>query len=156
VNTNTLNPLVTRLITLWFVGMSLLAAVGGSIWLVCTFWFVAHASKAEGHIVAMERRGSSKGSPMYSPVFAFNDASGITHTQMVSMSSSDFSYEAGGKVTVLYDPTRPIHSTIDSFTTLWFFPLVIIGISLMTASFLVVWLVVFKNIMKRQQSWRAI
>jgi hypothetical protein len=65
---------------------------------------------------------------VYSPIFAFNDASGITHTQICSMSSSDFSYEAGEKVTVLYDPTRPIHSNIDSFATVWMLPLIVIGV----------------------------
>ena len=127
-------------------------AIGGTIWLVHTLWFVAHASRAQGQIVAMRSHTGEHGDTEYSPVYAYNDASGITHTQMCSMSSSDFSYEAGEKVTVLYDPARPIHSNIDSFTTVWLFPLVLIGVSFFSGSFLVVWLIVFNSMVKRRQS----
>ncbi|HEY1790946.1 MAG TPA: DUF3592 domain-containing protein [Verrucomicrobiae bacterium] len=68
------------------------------------------------------------------------------------MSSSDYSCEVGEKVTVLYDPGRPIHSNIDSFSTLWLGPMVVIGVSLFTGSFLAVWFVAMNSMMKKRQS----
>lgn len=137
-NRNTLNPLAARLITLWFLSFTLLAAIGGTIWLVYTFWFVSHASRAQGHIVAMRASHGPHGDTDYSPVYAFDDASGITHTQICSVSSSSFSYEVGDAVPVLYDPARPLHSNIDSFGTVWLFPLLILGVSFVSGSFIVV------------------
>jgi Protein of unknown function (DUF3592) len=141
-----------RLVSLWFFGTSCLLGIGGSIWLVYTLWFVAHASKTEGRIVAMERRDDSKGHATYSPVFTYNDASSVTHTQSCSMSSSSFSYEVGEKVTVLYDPARPINSKIDTFTTIWLFPLVLIGMSLFSGSFVAIWFIAASSIIKKRQT----
>ena len=149
---NPLNPTATRLILLWFSAMAGLMAIGGTIWFAHTVWWVAHATKAQGRIVAMERRGSSKGNPMYSPVFAYDDGSGVTHTQICGMSSDAFSYEAGEKVTVLYDPARPIHSNIDSFVTVWLFPLVTIGLSLFSGSFVVLLFFASNSMMKKRES----
>lgn len=151
-NNNTLNPVAARLVLLWFLAVAGLMAIGGTIWLVHTLWFVAHASKAQGQIVAMERREDSKGNASYSPVFAYGDASGITHTQVCWMSGNAFSYEAGEKVTVLYDPARPLHSNIDSFTTVWLFPLAIIGVSLFSGSFIVILLFAFHGMGKKRES----
>lgn len=149
---NILNPAASRLFSLWFLVTAGLAAIGGTIWLVYTMWFVAHAAKAQGHIVAMRSSAGPHGSTEYAPVFAFNDASGITHTQLCSVSSSGYSYEVGEKVPVLYDPARPVHSNIDSFTAIWLFPLLVVGVSLFTGSLLVVWYIAFNSIVKREQS----
>jgi len=136
-NNSTLNPVVARLIWLWFFVTTIFAAIGGTVWLAYTFWFVDHAAKAQGQIVGMQPRRGEHGI-QYAPVFTFNDAGGVTHTQICSVSSSSYSYETGQKVAVLYDPARPVHANIDSFETIWLFPLVVIGVSLFSGSLLAI------------------
>lgn len=147
---NNFNLLPARLISLWFLGVTCLMVIGGSIWLAYNLWFVAHASKTTGHIVAMQPSHGPHGDIEYSPVFSFNDASGIVHTQKCSMSSSEYSFEVGENVTILYDPARPLHSKIDSFGTLWFGPLFVIGASLISGSFIAVIVYAFSRIRQNQ------
>lgn len=146
-NNNTLNPIVVRLIRLWFLGTTVLAAVGGTIWLAYTFWFVDHAARAQGQIVGMRSRPGQHDTE-YAPVFTFSDADGVTHTQVCPVSSSSYSYETGEKVAVLYDPARPVHANIDSFETIWLFPLVVVGVSLVSGSFLVIFFFVINRMVR--------
>lgn len=120
-----------RLVGTAFVIIGSLVAVAGLIWLIWTAGFVSRATKAIGQIIAMERSEGSEGGPIYQPVFTFTDSGGISHTQRSSSSTSEFSFEIGDRVTVLYDSATPKHSKIESFETVWLGPLVVTGFGLL-------------------------
>ncbi len=77
---------------------------------------------------------------MYQPVFTFTDSGGISHTQRSSSGSSEFSFEIGERVTVLYDPDTPRHSKIESFETVWLGPVVVTSFGLLVGGFACFWL----------------
>jgi Protein of unknown function (DUF3592) len=113
-----MNPVKKML--LLTVGASLVTLFGIG-WLLYTAWFVGHAVKTQGQVIAMKHRTPSRGGDFYDATFTFSDASGIIHTQ----TSYDVSpFKIGDKVTVLYDASNPEHSAIDS-SDIWLSPLVL-------------------------------
>lgn len=134
------NDLSGRIIGTAFIAVGSLIAIAGIIWLFRTAAFVSRAAKAPGQVIAMERSEGSEGGSVYHPVFTFTDSGGIVHTQRSSFGSSDFSFEAGEHVTVLYDSAVPKHSKIESFQTLWLGPLLITGFGLLFGGFASFWL----------------
>lgn len=129
-----------RLVGTVFIAVGSLFAIAGSIWLIRTAAFVSRAAKAPGQVIAMERSEGSKGGSVYHPVFTFTDSAGIVHTQRSSFGSSDYSFEAGEHVTILYDSTAPKHSQIESFQSVWLGPLFITGFGLLFGGFACFWL----------------
>jgi hypothetical protein len=93
-----------------------LVTLSGIGWLLYTAWFVGHAVKTQGQVVAM-RHINGKGGDHYKPIFTFSDASGIAHT-----GCSDAPFGIGDNVTVFYDASKPEHAEIDS-SWLWLNPL---------------------------------
>jgi hypothetical protein len=98
-----------------------LVTLFGIGWLLYTAWFVGHAVKTQGQVIAMKpiTYPNSKVPKYYDPIFTFLDASGIIHTQY-----SEAPFGIGDKVTVLYDASKPEHSAIDS-SDIWYGPLVL-------------------------------
>lgn len=131
---------LTRIVGGWFLATGILIAVIGAVWLTRTALFVRAASKASGQIIAMERSEGSEGGSVFHPVFTFTDGSGIIHTQLSSFGSSDYSFEPGESITVLYDAATPKHSQIESFQTVWLGPLLITGFGLLFGGFAALWL----------------
>jgi hypothetical protein len=129
-----------RLLGTVFIGIGGLITLAGLIWLVRTAVFVNQAAKVPGQIISMESSDGAKGGSVYHAVFKFNDSAGIAHTQRSSSGSSNYSFEAGETVTVLYDPTTPKKSEIDSFQTLWRSPLAFTGFGLLFGGFACFWL----------------
>ena len=123
-----------------FIIIGSLIAVAGLVWLFRTMAFVRGAAKASGQIVAVEHSRSYKGRSIYHPVFTFKDSAGIIHTQRSSLGSADYSFAAGERVTVLYDPVAPEHSMIDSFQTIWLSPVFITAFGLLFGGFACFWL----------------
>ena len=133
---------LAKLVGRFFVVVGSLVAIIGLIWLGKTAAFVSRASKASGTVIEMERSTSSKGGSMYSPVYTFADASGITHTQHSSFASSSYTFEPGEKVIVLYDSAAPINSKIDTFGQVWLTPLFMSGFGMAFGGFACFWLYV--------------
>jgi len=131
---------LARIVGGWFLATGILVAVIGVVWLIRTTLFVRSASKASGLVIAMERSEGSEGSPVFHPVFTFTDGSGIIHTQRSSFGSSDYSFEPGESVTILYDAATPKHSRIESFQTIWLGPVLIAGFGLLFGGFAGFWL----------------
>jgi len=134
------NASLGRLVGGLFIVIGSLMAIAGLIWLVNTAVFVRRAAKAPGLVIAMDRSEGSEGGSVYHPVFTFADAGGIIHTQRSSFGSSDFSFEVGQHVAVLYDPVTPKHSKIESFQTVWFGPLMITVMGILGGAFACFWL----------------
>ena len=99
-----------------------LVTLFGIGWLLYTAWFVGHAVKTQGQVIAMKPITSYKHPEIpisYDPIFTFLDASGIIHTQY-----SEAPFRIGDKVTVLYDASKPENSAIDS-SDIWLSPLML-------------------------------
>ena len=146
---------IARLVGGWFILTGALVTIAGLIWLTRTGLFVLRAAKAPGSVIEMQRSESSDGGTLYRPVFAFSDAGGIIHTHVASMASSTFTFEPGEKVTILYDPSAPKRSKIDSFHTVWLGPLFVFGIGFLSGSFACVWLALAIRGIARQQQREA-
>jgi hypothetical protein len=140
-----------RLVGTVFIVVGSFVAVAGLIWLFRTMAFVSRATKAPGQVIAMERSEGSKGGSVFHPVFTFTDSAGIIHTQRSSFGSSDYSFEAGERVTVLYDSTTPKHSKIESFQTVWFGPVFITGFGLLFGGFACFWLFMWTRAARLQK-----
>jgi Protein of unknown function (DUF3592) len=140
-----------RLIGTAFIVIGSLVAIAGLIWLVRTVVFVSGATKASGQVIAMERSEGSKGGSAYHPVFTFADSAGIVHTQRSSFGSSDYSFEAGERVTVLYDSTTPKRSKIESFQTVWLGPVFVTGFGLLFGGFACFWLFMWTRAARLQK-----
>ena len=134
-----------------FIAMGGLVAIIGLIWLAMTGWFTVRAAKTLGVVIEMERVESSKGGPTFHPVFTFTDGAGLVHTQRTPFGSSSFTFEPGEKVTVLYDPSAPKNSKIDSFETVWLGPLLVTGIGLLSGGFACFWLALARRWFRQQQ-----
>jgi hypothetical protein len=135
-----------RLVGGSFIFVGGLITIAGLIWLTRTGWFTLHASKAPGLVIAMERHDSNDPEtglplrPTFHPVFTFTDSAGTVHTQCASVGSSSYTFEPGEKVTILYDPSTPENSMIDSFQAMWVAPLWITGFGLLFGGFACSWI----------------
>jgi hypothetical protein len=92
---------------------------------VITRRFVDSATRAEGTIVKLIEARDSDSGPMYRPVFTFRDSNEVEHEVQSSVGSNPPAFKVGDQVKVLYTKERPENATLDSFMSVWFFPLVI-------------------------------
>ena len=80
--------------------------------------FLAHASAAQGTVVALQPRRSSDNSTTYAAVIRFkHGAQAIQFTSQTS--SSPPAYSVGEIVPVLYLQTNPYEAKVDAFFSLW-------------------------------------
>ncbi len=122
-----------------FLAVGCLITLAGLVWLFQTMSFVKRAAKAPGQITAVEVETDSDGT-MYRPTYTFTDLAGTVHTQRSGITSSNRDFEEGEGVTVLYDPANPKDSKIDSFTSVWLFPVITAGFGLLFGGFAGLWL----------------
>jgi hypothetical protein len=89
--------------------------------------FLAHASAAQGTVVALQSKRSSDGSTTYSPVVRFkHGAQLIEFTSQTS--SSPPGYHVGETVPVRYLETNPYDAKLDSYFSLWGGALIVGGL----------------------------
>jgi hypothetical protein len=120
----------------------LIVAVGclilliGAAWLSWTVNFVLHAERTMGMITEMTKHAgmthttSGDGvvthhtsQPVYRPIISFYDKSGQFRQVMESVGTSWKQWEVNQAVGILYAPDNPNSACIDSFVTVWMFPL---------------------------------
>ena len=106
--------------------MGVVFLVAGLCMFAKAYDFVAHATKTTGKVVAIDH-GDADGATTLHPVFMFTDAAGVEHKCRSPYGSSTYSFVPGEQVTVLYDPAVPTHAEIDSFRSIWLFPLLFMG-----------------------------
>jgi hypothetical protein len=83
--------------------------------------FLRHAQPSQGLVIGLaEKQDRGDHSAARAPIFAFQDGSGITHTNNKSASySSPPDYQIGEKVPVLYNRLNPDQAKINSFMEIW-------------------------------------
>ncbi len=97
-------------------------AVGG-IFLYFSFDFTTNAHATTGTVTAVSA-SYSDGSTTYKPSISFIDEAGVKQTGQTFLSSSSYNYPRGTKVAILYDTRTPHKLRIDSWFTLWGFPMI--------------------------------
>lgn len=111
------------------IGMMLMMLAVGLCYFFRQYWFVNHATRTEGHVVAVESGrslGPNSGRSAYL-VFNYTNASGNNFTQREAFGSFPPDVKPGGTVPVLYDAAAPGHALVDSFASLWTGPIFITG-----------------------------
>jgi hypothetical protein len=93
--------------------------------------FRAHASRADGTVVALVGSPNSGSTP----VVVFDGPNGEPVRIQGSVASSPPAYAEGEKVTVFYDPQNPKEASIDGFFDEWFVTVLLGGIGLVFMSF---------------------
>lgn len=110
----------------YFLAAGGIAMVIGGIWFAMAAGdFLDRTARADGTVVALQRKTGSKGMPLDYPVVRFHHPEGggeVEFKSRVGLWPSPFS--VGEAVLVAYDPADPSHAEIESFWTNWFLPLV--------------------------------
>ncbi len=102
--------------------------VGAALWATVAALSALDApARAEGEVVAIEKRRAVKGGSLYTPVVRYVPA-GVEAVEFEALSFTWPSpFAVGDPVVVAYDPARPEDATVVSFWTLWLLPLVMAG-----------------------------
>jgi hypothetical protein len=90
----------------------------GALWQIAeTNWIAINGTKADGSILAIERRFSHSTSrgPCYRPRFTFVDEGGTTRQSAHNLCSFESIYRVGEKITVRYMTDNPQDAVIDGF-----------------------------------------
>lgn len=112
----------------------------GLIWLGVTVKFVRHANRTMGMITEITKHAGMthtttrngvvthrESQPVYRPIIRFYDREGNLRDVMESVGTSWKQWEANQAVPILYAPEDPSNACIDSFVSVWMFPLVTVG-----------------------------
>lgn len=121
--------LFTAIFTL--VGLGLLL-IGGYLALR-TQEFLGRAVSAQGTVVELVRSRSSD-STTYRPVVQFTTVDGRPVEMVSSVGSNPPGYSVGETVEVRYDPAHPEDAKLTGFFSLWFLPLLLMGLGTVFAS----------------------
>lgn len=104
-----------------------IAMVIGGIWFAQKAAdFLDRTARADGTVMALQRKTGTKGTPLDFPVVRFHhreSGAAVEFKSGTGLWPSPFS--VGEAVVVAYDPADPSQAEIDSFWTTWFMPLLL-------------------------------
>lgn len=143
--------------SIFFRGIGIALIVGGAIYVFIILSFTGRAAHAEGTIVRMDTVRNAapfmdqvEGSGViFYPVVRFRTQDGKTIDFRASSGSQHPAYAVGDRVPVIYDPSNPKDSRVNTVWGVWGAPLILLGIG---AVFLVLGFVAplgFGNIPRR-------
>ena len=113
-------------------------AIAGACQILEGKGFLDATERAEGTIIALERKTSAKGLPEDHPVVLFTaPESGLTFPFKSRFGMWPSPFAVGEKVEVAYNPANPGQARINSFWTIWFVPILIgaFGLACIAAGF---------------------
>ncbi len=108
-----------------FVGLCCLPIVVGLLLLWTTAAFVKSAARTTGTVTEIELTRSNVRHYVYFPTITFADTDGKMHEFKVTWGSSEYAYEVGDTVPILFDPQDPSSFRIDK--GLWTWPSFLMG-----------------------------
>ena len=91
--------------------------------------FRTHSTRTTGRVVAINN-GDADGVTTFHPVVAFTNSSGILVTQQSGYGSSSFTFKPGDEIAIRYDSTAPVRVEVDSFQSVWMFPVIVTGLGI--------------------------
>jgi hypothetical protein len=109
-----------------FLGIGFIFLVVGIVFLSGTLNLVQSAVSTEGTVIKYHRSLNSKRRATYYPIVRFTPQQGAP-VEFQSQVGAGSPPAIGSRVKVLYDPHNPQHAEIDSFVSLWLFPLIFGG-----------------------------
>ena len=118
------SPMATVFTISSAVGLAML--VGGLVWAGLTFAFVSNAESATGVIVDFITTYDEDGESHY-PVVPFT-TNQLMRVEFKSSVGSGSVPRIDSAVEILYDGANPEDARINSFTTIWLFPLIVTGL----------------------------
>lgn len=92
--------------------------------------FLRKSAPTTGVIVKHIRTSDIDGKDAYFPVIEFKTASGKTEQFKSRTSYARSTQRVGEEIAVLYDPLNPRRAEINSFLTLWIFPVSMLGVGM--------------------------
>jgi hypothetical protein len=109
-----------------FLGIGLLV-LGIAIYLTwSTHAWLGRSVQATGVVVENVRmQNRQTGELMFAPLVRFQTADGRTIEFQSSLRTNPPAYSPGQRVTVLYDPAKPVSAEIASLFSIWFAPIVL-------------------------------
>ncbi len=117
--------------TPWFITASIALVIGLGFG-VFTARFVSHSTVTTGTVTGLNEDSGENGKT-YAPEYTFTAQDGRTYNGTSSSSSSSPAYAVGQTIPIRYDQSNPIRNRIDSFGSLWGFPLAFILVSALSA-----------------------
>jgi hypothetical protein len=123
----------------------------GVFLLVRSVIFVRNAQRADAVVTHMEvshstREPGEQSRDIYRPTFRYKDANQREHTVELGYYSSEFDYEVGEHVTILYDPANPGWVGVDSFWAIWGVAIAVLVLGAGSAFFALVITLALKNV----------
>jgi hypothetical protein len=124
-----------------FLGLAVVLLVVGGVLLARSASFVKSAQRVDAEVTHVESRkqprsasDSHKGPRyLYQPTFAFDDAEGRRHVVGLTHWSTEYDYEVGQRVAILYDPADPKRVWVASFFGVWGVGVIVFGLGVGTA-----------------------
>ena len=110
---------------------TIFSGVGGAF-LYYSSDFVANANEVSGIVVDVSVNRND-GTTTYKPTVSYVDLNGVKQTGQTFLSSSGYNFPRGSKINILYDPRDPSRIRMNSWFSLWGFPMVFLGVGLLLA-----------------------
>jgi len=95
---------------------------------VSTYQFISHAIATQGTVVAMKTNRNGNNST-YLPTFEFSTNSGDTMRSPGFQMSSEYDFQNGAQIEILYDPNHPQIVRINNWSDTWQRPLLLLFIA---------------------------
>lgn len=125
--------------------MAFVFSAAGGAFLYFTIEFNKNALPVTGSVVDVSAHYND-GSTTYKPTISYIDENGYKQTGQTNMSSSSYNYPRGAEVNILYDTRNPGEIRINTWFSLWGFPLIFLAAGIVLAISAVV---VSRNMGKR-------
>ena len=107
-----------------FMLAGLIVTAYGTYWLLLTKRFLANAQFTSGIVIDLKQSMGRRGS-LFRPVFRFKDINGTERVVDELTASEPSPFCVGQTVPVAYPAGDPMKARVNTFGTLWFFPVVI-------------------------------
>ena len=126
----------TSFLSIFFRGIGIALLAGGAVYVFVILSFTDRAVHAEGQVVKMDTVRNAapfmdqvEGSGViYYPVVRFKTQDGKAVDFRAASGSQHPAYSIGDRVPVMYDPSNPKDSRIDTVWGVWGAPLILLGI----------------------------
>lgn len=127
---------IAKVIAIFLFLAAAFELVLGGVFYWRTANFIKSAQQTSGLIVELEKRESNDESgATYYPIYTFTDNSGVEHRITARNGTYPPAFEVGEKVTILYPPNDPKDAEINSFWSLWLWPIILGGMALVEIIF---------------------